>query len=173
MKRALVSGIIRVTLLILALPSVAAAQLVMGAGPAGSPLVRVIDLTTGTDRSFFPYDPAFRGGIRVAMGDVTGDGVRDIITAAGPGGGPHVQVFDGVTLGVVASFMAYDPAFAGGVFVAAGDVNGDGHADILTGPGLGGGPHVRVFSGATLAVLTEFMAYDPFSRAACRSRPET
>ena len=161
MKRDLLRGILRVMTLVLALPAVATAQLVIGTGPAGSPLVRVVDPATGTDRSFFPYDPAFRGGVRVAMGDVTGDGVRDIITAAGPGGGPHVQVFDGVTLAVVASFMAYSPFFTGGVFVASGDVNGDGHADILTGAGLGGGPHVRVFSGATGAVLTEFMAYDP------------
>ena len=39
------------------------------------------------------------------------------------------------TFAVVREFFAYDAAFTGGVFVAAGDVNGDGNADIITGAG--------------------------------------
>ena len=37
-------------------------------------------------------------------------------------------------------FMAYDTRFTGGVWVAVGDVNGDGYADIITGADSGGGP---------------------------------
>jgi hypothetical protein len=135
--------------------------LLTGAGPGGGPHVRAFHGRDGallTD--FFAYTPAFAGGVGVALGDVSGDGVPDIITGAGPGAVPHVRVFDGVTLTEIRSFAAYDPGFTGGVAVAAGDVNGDGVADIVTGAGPGGGPHVRVFDGTTLAVLHSFFAYD-------------
>jgi hypothetical protein len=138
------------------------ADVITGAGPGGGPHVRVFDGLTGhAVKEFMAYDPAFTGGVYVAAGDVTGDGAADIITSAGPGGGPHVQVFDGVSGALVRSFFAYDPAFTGGVYVAAGDVNGDGVADIITGAGAGGGPHVQAFDGATGAVIRSFFAYDP------------
>jgi hypothetical protein len=138
----------------------AEAQLVMGAGPGSSPQIRVID-ADGTERTFLAYAADFLGGVRVAFGDVDGDGILDIITSGGPGGGPHITVRSGADLSYLASFFAYDPAFTGGVWVAAGDVNGDGLADIITGPGPGGGPHVTVRSGADLSYLASFFAYDP------------
>src|SRR5207253_2623408 len=94
---------------------------------------------------FLAYPAGFTGGVRVALADVTGDKVPDIVTAAGPGGGPHVKVFDGATGKLVASWFAYNPGFAGGVYVAAGDTDGDGRAEVITGAGPGGGPHVKVF----------------------------
>ena len=63
------------------------------------------------------------------------------------GGGPHVEVFSGADLSLLASFYAYDPFFSGGVTVAAGDLNGDGRVDLITGAGPGGPDDVRVFSG--------------------------
>jgi hypothetical protein len=95
----------------------------------------------------------------VATGDITGDGVEDIISAAGFGGGPHVKVFDGVTGGEIRSFFAYAANFTGGVFVASDDVNGDGRDDIITGAGFGGGPHVKVFDGVTGQEVQSFFAY--------------
>ncbi len=108
--------------------------------------------------------PYFGGGVRAALGDVTGDGVPDVVVAAGPSGGPRVQVFDGTTYAEVRSFYAYDPDFSGGVNVATGDVTGDGVADIVTGAGFGGGPHVKVFDGQTGAEVRSFYAYDPAFR---------
>src|SRR5262249_16539167 len=105
------------------------------------------------------YNVSFTGGVQVAAGDINGDQHADIITGAGPGGGPHVQVFDGVTGQSIRSFFAYGSTFTGGVFVAAGDVNGDRKADIIIpGPGNGGSPHVKVFSGADNSLLTSFFA---------------
>jgi HYR domain/FG-GAP repeat len=58
--------------------------------------------------------------VRVATGDVNGDGTPDIVTGAGPGGAPHVKAFDGTTGAESQSFLAGSPAFAGGVYVATG-----------------------------------------------------
>src|SRR5436309_2205417 len=92
-----------------------------------------------------PYGADFTGGVRVAVADVTGDGVADVVTAPGPGTEPVVKVYDGSTHDVVASFDAYEATFTGGVSVAAAGLNGDGKADVITGADLGGGPRVRVF----------------------------
>jgi hypothetical protein len=137
------------------------ADIITGAGPGAGPHVKVFDGRTNAERSFFAYDPTFNGGVFVAAGDVNGDGFADIITGAGTGAGPHVKVFDGSTGAEVRSFFAYDPRFTGGVRVAAGDINGDGVADIITGTGPGAGPHVKVFDGRTGAEIRSFFAYDP------------
>jgi hypothetical protein len=83
-----------------------------------------------------------------------------IATAPGAGSGPHVRTFraDGTPL---ASFMAYDPSFTGGVNIALGDVNGDADDDIVTAPSGSGGPHVRVFYSDGTDTGVGFFAYDP------------
>ena len=135
-------------------------RIVVGAGPGTVPHVKVFDAATGALlRSFLAYGNNFRGGVRVATGDVTGDGVADVITAVGPGAGPHVKVFDGVNGTLVRSFFAFGGNFKGGVFVAAGDVNNDGRDDIIVGAGKGSVPHVKVFSGFDQKVLQSFLAY--------------
>jgi hypothetical protein len=140
----------------------------VGSGPGGPPVVRVFDALTGSQiTSFLAYDSHFLGGVRVALGDVTGDGVPDIITAAGPGGGPQVNVYNGATFALITSFYAYAPQFGGGVNVAIGNLNNVGVNDIITGAGAGGGPHVKVFNvinGQAVQAsgpLGSFYAYDP------------
>jgi FG-GAP-like repeat len=128
--------------------------IVVGAGAGGGPHVRLFEPPALS--SFFQFDafaPGFTGGVRVAAGDVNGDGLTDVIVGAGPGGGPNVKVYDGKTGSLLQSFFAFDPSVMGGVFVAAGDVNGDGRADIIVALDSGGGPVVKVFNGADLSVL--------------------
>src|SRR5262249_35272857 len=105
-------------------------------GAGGSPEVKVFEAGGTQVASFFAFYPAFPGGVRVAVGDVNGDGVPDLIVAAGPGGGPHVKIIDGTKLAMVdgngeiddaallGQFYAYSPFFTGGVYVAVGISNG-------------------------------------------------
>jgi hypothetical protein len=104
--------------------------------------------TLSTTYQFFPGYP---GEVRAAAGDVTGDGVPDYVGGAGPGGGPRVVVIDGATGNRLADFFAFESTFTGGVYVSTGDLDGDGVADVIVAPDLGGGPVVVVYSGARLA----------------------
>jgi len=136
-----------------------ASLLVVGSAAGSNSLVRVLDANGLVIREFQPYANGFNGGVNVASGDVTGDGVADIITAPASNGGADIRVYDGVTGAMVAAFLAYDAEFDGGASVAVGDLDGDGVGDIITGAGTGGGPHVRVFTGRTFEVIRDFLAY--------------
>lgn len=133
------------------------AGIVTGAGPGGGPHVRIFKSDGTAIGGFFAYATTFRGGVDVAAGDVDGDGIDEIITGAGPSGGPHIRIFklDGTPVG---GFFAYASTFRGGVRVAAADMDGDGRVEIITGPGTTGGPHVRIFK-STGVEVKGFFAY--------------
>jgi len=120
--------------------------IITGAGPGGGPHVRVFDSVGLPKSGFFAYNENFRGGVKVAGGDVDGDGQDEIITGPGKGMESEIKVFD-LYGNLKNSFVVYPTQFLGGANVAVGDVDGDGQDEIVTGAGPGGGPHVRVFDG--------------------------
>jgi hypothetical protein len=106
--------------------------------------------TDGTPRftNLHPLGGAFTAGYRVAVGDVNGDHVEDIIAGPGPGGGSTISVLDGTTGNVMFTLPnVYGPNWKSGVYVAAGDFNRDGFADIVVAPGAGQVGPVMGFSG--------------------------
>jgi hypothetical protein len=130
------------------------AEVIVGADRGGGARVRVLDMQNGGPSKslvdFFAYNVEFRGGVRVAVGDVNGDGVNDVVTGAGQGGGPRVSGFNGAdirngNLNRFVDFFAMELNLRNGVTVAVEDMDNDGFDDIITGAGAGGAPRVRVF----------------------------
>ena len=135
------------------------------------PPTQIGTATAGLHAIIRAYTAAYRNGVRVASGDVNGDGRDDIITSRVKGT-PNVRVFDGRTgrqlAGRIGSFNAFSREFRGGVYIAAGDINGDGRADIIASAGAGGSPTVRVFDGVSGLQLASFDAYDSTFRGGVR-----
>jgi hypothetical protein len=141
---------------------------------AGSPIVFVYNgatfLTTHSQLGNFMGLPSTYHGCEVAVGDLNNDGFADIVCSAASSSGtdaPLVQVLNGNGFGLVRSFNAFSTSFTGGVSVAVGDFNGDGHQDIITGegPSTSGSSMVtvydgtNVFGGGTLGVLANILPY--------------
>ncbi|MCX7702240.1 MAG: VCBS repeat-containing protein [Gemmataceae bacterium] len=120
----------------------------------------MVDAANGrVQRQFLAYDRHFRGGVRVAVADVTGDGVADVITAPGPGMASWIKVFDGANGREIRTFLGFHPLWTNGVYVAAGDVTGDGFADIVLSSDAPSAGLVRVLDGRTLGSVGTFYAY--------------
>ncbi|MFA6909467.1 MAG: S8 family peptidase, partial [Patescibacteria group bacterium] len=133
-------------------------RVVVAAGSGTTPRVKVMESDGTQVEAFDAFSASFRGGVHIAAGDITGDGIGDIVAGAGNGGGPQVRMFTSAGT-VLGSFFAYDQKFRGGVNVATGDVDGNGTAEIIAGAGNGGGPQVRMFSSSG-TVLGSFFAFD-------------
>jgi len=131
--------------------------------------VQVVNASThATIQNFQPF-AGYTGVVGVALGDLNGDGVPDIIVAAKG----LVKIYDGASalvpgvnfnipstwsrLGSVTSTPVLHAGFtaiagyAGALNVAAGDVNGDGIPDIIVGTAAGSQGRVAVFDGSTLS----------------------
>ena len=140
-----------------------------GADAGTAPHVKVFDLTQGKEiDSFFPYEQVFQGGVRVALGDVTGDSYPDLVTGPGPGGGPVVKVFNGKDRAQLASFLAFDEQDRSGVYVAAAAVTRGRRAEVLVGAGAGGPPVARVFDALRGQALGDVAPYPPDYRGGVR-----
>ncbi len=149
-------------------------EIITGAGPGAIYGPHVRGFTAGgtplPGLSFIAYG-TLKYGVNVTTADLDGDGTDEIVTGAGPGAvfGPHVRAFsyDGVSTVTPVSgvnYFAYgSPKW--GVNVTAGDLNGNGRDEIITGAGPGAiyGPHVRgwsVDSGTVQAMSAlSFLAY--------------
>ncbi|MFA6198272.1 MAG: S8 family serine peptidase [Patescibacteria group bacterium] len=140
-------------------------EIVTAPGPGMTPMIRVFDLNGKLKKEFLTYGATFRGGVNLAVDDLDGDNVDEIVVVPESGGGPNVRIFgyrNGSYQPTTQNFMAYATTFRGGVSVTTGDLDGDGKAEIITAPLSAGGPQLRVFgyrNGSFRPVIQGLMAY--------------
>ena len=140
------------------------ADVVVGAVSGGRELVQVLKGTTGAVlKEFRPFEAPI-DGVTVAAGDFNGDGTPDVVVGAGVGGAPRATALDFGTGGVLLNVFAFESTARGGVQVAAGDLDGDGRAEVVAAPGRGGGPRIVTFAGGTGAPAASFFAYEAAAR---------
>jgi hypothetical protein len=111
--------------------------------------------------------PGDQQGYAIAdAGDTDGDGVPDIVSGAPGVGRGSAYLYSGATGRLLHTFSrGRNGDFFGAAVAGAGDVNRDGHADVLVGAPLndGSGPdagRAYVFSGRTYKLLRKLHAGD-------------
>ncbi|MGL6075385.1 MAG: proprotein convertase P-domain-containing protein [Fimbriiglobus sp.] len=146
-------------------------RVVVAPGAGRFPDVKVFDLKTG--REVFnvqPFETSFTGGVFISTGDINGDGWDDIVMSPDDGGGPRVTIVDGQTGNRLADFFGIDDKnFRGGARATLTDVNGDGSTDLIVSAGIGGGPRIAIYDGASVLtgnqrptrLIPDFFAFEP------------
>jgi hypothetical protein len=149
---------------------ITAGGLVTGAGPGGGPHVKVYNFDGSLNTQFYAFDPSFTGGVFVATSNEIGPAqpphgfqVINLEATAGPGGPPEVRLYavntNAQTTTLQSTLTPY-PNFRGGASVAVTADQQNHSAFLLTAPGPGGGPDVRVFDGTTFQPQFRFNAFD-------------
>ena len=135
-------------------------DLVVSEDAGGQPLVQVYQVSGSQLKlvtSFMAFGTGMVGGVRLAMGDLTGNGIDNLVIGAGPGVKPWVEIYNGAALAkgqavlMSPAFLAFPATSTVGVNVAVGDLTGDGYADLIVSQDAGGSSLVEVWSGATIA----------------------
>ena len=117
--------------------------------------------------------PGYEGNVSVAMGDVDGDNVLDLIVGAGKDHAPDVVAYSGKAVGgkaafatELARFAAFDAGASGGVTVTSTQIDGKAADNIIVGSGPGSPSEVKVFAaelpptpGLAPALFAKFSPY--------------
>jgi hypothetical protein len=134
-------------------------EIITSTGEGGGPHVRIFNGFAEPIGGFFADDPGYRNGTEVAVGDINGDGVEEIVVSLRRDDDVNViKFFDGKgnPLDFTIERTVEDMFEPGKVFMF--DVDDDGMDEVIVGAGLSEQPYVRVFETDGTEILS-FLAY--------------
>lgn len=133
-------------------------EIIVGADKGGGPHLKIYDKEGKLLKQFFAFSASYAGGIAAAAADFNGDSRDEIVVAAKSGGNSEVKIFD-FNGNLLKKFNAFEKAFKNKFYIAAGDVDGDGEAEIIVGAGEGSTPVIKIFK-YDGRLQGQFYAYD-------------
>jgi subtilisin family serine protease len=115
-------------------------------------IVKTADSIDGVNADYKGKLGSGRVNALSAIKELNGENVSSVSVLVNPyilsaplkGTVPEVKIFS-TTGHEIKSFLAYNKNFRGGVEIVSADIDGDGYPEIITAPGAGGGPHIRIF----------------------------
>lgn len=159
-------------MLVNVIPAVSSYAVVVPGSSAANPTeVRILD---GKNDKVFatavPF-PGYTGNLNVAMGDLDGDGVLDLLVGAGKDHAPEVVAYAGARTNrgpfgtELARFQPFATGMRSGVTVAVAQIDGTTSGNVIVGSGPGAPSEVKVYrsalpaAGAAPAVFAHFTPY--------------
>ncbi|MFH1047256.1 MAG: L,D-transpeptidase family protein [Patescibacteria group bacterium] len=136
-------------------------ELVTGARYGSAPVVRITNPAQETMLEFAAYDPGMLKGFDFAVGDLDGDNLPEIITAAGPGTNGHVRIMNwlGAPKLFASGIFPFGQTNRGGAFVGTADLDGNGVDELLIGSGSGAATRIQIWSGV-YGFMGEFVPFE-------------
>ncbi|MDP3970503.1 MAG: VCBS repeat domain-containing M23 family metallopeptidase [bacterium] len=123
------------------------AEIIVGSGKKQQAKVKAFKRNGELIWEITPFNGEITSGLDVATGDINNDGIDEAIVGTRSGAKTRIATIKGDGSRVIKRFKPFKEKFKGGANVTAGDINGDGKAEIVVGSESQRVGRVRVFTG--------------------------
>lgn len=137
-------------------------EIVTAPTKGGGPHIKIFDKNGGLKNNFFAGNKDFRGGLNIDCKIDNFINEAQIVVAPKSDSSSYILIYN--SKGELEnSFMAYAMSYKKEVNIKIYDIDSDYKNEIITSPGIGGGPHIKIFE-KDGKILKEFFAYNKNQR---------